>query len=209
MVRQLKYWNLFVILMAISLGVFILSCAPKARKAVGEMDTPSHHTSSGTRLLDQGKYADAAQEFDLALGLDARYSQAHTGMGQAKASQGDFTAAFDSMKLAKRYAEKKEDKVAAYVGYIRLYTMNKAADKNWLSHAVEAYQDALGVDPAAPAVYYFMGRAYKEALDFQQAGQMFVRVLELKGDYVGQADREWSLVQKIQRAMQGQKQARR
>ena len=201
--RQLKYGGLFTILMAISLGALILSCGPKARTAVGEMDTPSHHTVAGTRLLDEGKYDDALREFDLALELDKRYAQAHAGRGLAKGFLGDLAAAFDAMKSAKKYADTKEDSLAVYIGYIRLHTMNRTADKNWLSHAEGAYEDALRVDPAVPAVYYFMGRAYKEAFDLLRAATMFSKVIALKGDYVGQADREWNLVQKIQRAVPG------
>ena len=119
MIRQGKYRRILMTILAISLGVSVLSCGPKARKAVSEMDTPSHHTSAGLRLLDQERYADAAGEFDLAIQLDPRYSQAHAGMGLAKAFLGDFAAAFDSMKSAKKYAETKDDKMVVYVDYIR------------------------------------------------------------------------------------------
>jgi hypothetical protein len=48
-----------------------------------------------------------------------------------------------------------------------------------------------------------MGMAYKQSYDFNAAGQMFTKVLELKTDYIGKADAEWNFVQKVQRAMPG------
>jgi tetratricopeptide (TPR) repeat protein len=203
MIHQKKYRNILLFILIIAFGLFVVSCGPKVRKPVGEMDTPAHHTYVGVKLLDQGKYVEAAHEFDLALQLDMKYAQAHAGLGLAKAYQGDFKAAFEAMKLAKRHAASKEDKIVAHVGFIRLYTMNRAVDKGWIDKVKNEYGWALQVDPNAPAVYYYTGRAYKEALDFGQAGQMFAKVLELKGDYINEADTEWNLVQKIQRAMPG------
>ena len=48
-----------------------------------------------------------------------------------------------------------------------------------------------------------MGEAYLTALDLDQAGRMFSRVLDLNGEYVKEADGRWKLVQKIQRAKPG------
>ncbi|MBN1613574.1 MAG: hypothetical protein JW950_03815 [Deltaproteobacteria bacterium] len=203
MIHRNKYRNIWLFILMIGLGAFVVSCGPKARQPVGEMDTPAHHTYVGFKLLDQEKYAEADREFDLALQLDRKYPRAHAGKGLAKAFQGDFKPAFEAMKLAKRYAVSKEDKMAAHVGYIRLHTMNRTADKGWLDKVKDEYSWALQIDPQAPALYHYTGRAYKEALDFAQAGNMFAKVLELKGDYVGEADREWNLIQKIQRAMPG------
>jgi len=48
-----------------------------------------------------------------------------------------------------------------------------------------------------------MGIAYKTALEYGKAGDMFAGVLEIKGEYISQANAQWNLVQKIQRAMPG------
>jgi hypothetical protein len=45
--------------------------------------------------------------------------------------------------------------------------------------------------------------AYKAGLDFNMAGQMFTKVLELKSEYVAEADIQWNFLQKVQRAMPG------
>jgi len=48
-----------------------------------------------------------------------------------------------------------------------------------------------------------MGMAYKLALDFDRAGEMFKKTVELNKDMVGEANAEWALVQKIQRSAPG------
>jgi Tfp pilus assembly protein PilF len=202
MFRRTAYRNLFVIAPAVSLVLFLVSCAPKSRVAAGEMDTPAHHTSVGTKFLDQGKYDEALREFELALSLDGKYAGAHAGLAVTRASQGKMGDARAAVKDAKKYAKTEEDIVAASVAAIRVNTMDKS-DRKWFARAFDAYEEAVRADAEAPAPHFFMGRAYKENLEFDKAGQMFTRVLEIKGDYVEPADREWRLVQKIQRAMPG------
>jgi hypothetical protein len=81
--------------------------------------------------------------------------------------------------------------------------MNKANDKKWLSRAKDEYGDIVKKNQRSSAAHFFMGKAYKEAYDFNKSGQMFAKVIELKGDYTAQADSEWNLMQKIQRALPG------
>jgi tetratricopeptide (TPR) repeat protein len=75
--------------------------------------------------------------------------------------------------------------------------------RKWLDKAKDAFEDAVKIDPKSSAAYYFMGIAYRDAYIFDQSGQVFSKVIELKGDYVDQADTQWKLMQKIQRAMPG------
>jgi len=203
MLHRIRDRRLLTVLTAFAVVLLFAACGPKARQPVGQLDTPEHHTYTGVKLLNQGKYADAQREFELALQLNGKFSLAHAGMGLVKACQGDMKAGFESMKNAKKYAKTNEEKVTHAVGAIRLHTMNAPGDKGWLEKAKDAYDDAILVDPKAPAPCFFMGKAYKQALEFHSAGQMFAKVLELKGEYTGEADAEWNLVQKIQRAMPG------
>jgi hypothetical protein len=48
-----------------------------------------------------------------------------------------------------------------------------------------------------------MGKAYKYGYNFDKAGEMFKKVLDLNDQYLIEADNEWKLVQKIQRAAPG------
>lgn len=202
MIQRSNYRILLIFLVCLAVGALVVSCAPKAAKPVGEMDTPEHHFYTGMKFIDQGKYADAQAEFDRAVQLDPKFSKAYAGNGLVKAYQGDFKGADESMKKAWRYAKKDEEKVFCHVGKIRIFTMGKA-DKDWLDDAKSQFNYAIEIDPKASSAYYFMGIAYKTALDFANAGQMFRQVIDINRDYVKEADSEWNLTQKIQRAMPG------
>jgi len=200
--RRLLIGKPMLFFVVIAMTALTIACAPKARKTVSEMDTPEHHTFTGLKFLDEAKYSDAEREFDLATQLAPGYSRAHAGSALVKVYRGDFKAAFETMKKALGYAETKEDKVFVHVGYIRLHTLN-SLDKDWLKKANSEFDDAVNIDPQSSAAYYFMGIAYKTALDFSLADQMFKQVLELNKEYMKEADGEWKLTQKIQRAMPG------
>jgi len=197
--RYRKYMTLLVILM---IGAFLVSCGPKERKAASQLDTPAHHTYTGIKLMNQGKYGDAQREFELALQLNKKYSKAYAGLGLVKAFQDDFKSAFKMMKKAKSYAKSDQEKVFYHVGKLRLYTMARE-DEDWLEDAEDEFEDAIDIDPKSSAAYYFMGIGYKLALEFGKSANMFTKVLELDDEYVGEADKQWKLVQKIQRAMPG------
>jgi len=198
-----NYRNIWVFILLITAMLFTISCAPKPRTAVGEMDTPAHHVNVGMKFLDQGNLADAQREFDLALQLSNKYSQAHVGTALVKAYRNDFKGALKSMETAEDLAKTQDEKEFMKIGFIRVHTMNKANDKKWLDRAKDEYDDIVKKNPRSSAAHFFMGKAYKEAYDFNKSGQMFAKVIELKGDYTAQADSEWNLMQKIQRALPG------
>lgn len=186
------------------LSVFVLSlisCAPAPRKEVSALDTPEHHVFSGNKLIDKGKYDDAKREFELALSLDPKYSPAHAGMGLVYGFQKNFDKGYDSLKDAKSYAKSKEDKVNANVFMMRLLSMERKG--KWLEKCEDEFNDAVRLDPGASAAYYYMGKGYKVSYDFDKAGAMFKKVLDLNTKYVNEASEEWALVQKIQLAAPG------
>lgn len=213
MIRRVTSTNLLRFLLPVMICVLMSSCGPKAQKPMSQLDTPEHHVFTGLRLLDQEKFPDAAREFELALRLDPRYAKAHAGAGLVKACQGDFNGAFESLRQAEKYARSDEEKVFVLVGHIRANTISHAAclkvgteckpDEAWIRNSKDAFDRAVAIDPRAAPPYYFMGECYLTALDLDPAGRMFSRVLELNREYVGEADRRWKLVQKIQRAMPG------
>ncbi len=186
----------------VSLALIMVACGPKARVPVSPMDTPEHHSFTGLRLLDEAKYAEAGREFAAAIELAPNYSHAHTGLGLAKAYQGDLKGAAESIKSGWKYAATKEEKAFVHVSRIRLLTL-APGDRNWLQDAKREFDDATALIPGEGAAYYFMGSAYKVALEFDQAGVMFRKALDVNKEYVKEAGGEWKLVQKIQRAMPG------
>ncbi len=180
--------------------LLLVSCAPKERMTSGQLDTPEHHTYTGLKLIDQEKYADAQREFELAIQLDAKYSRAYTGMALVKIYTANFDAAWDNLKSGSKFARTDEEKLFVYVSRIQYYTQSKS-EKKWLALAKDDFDEAVKLDPKHSGAYYFMGLAYKAGLDFNLAGQMFTKVLELKSGYVDEADVQWKFLQKVQRAM--------
>lgn len=192
------------ILILLVLSAFVLSlasCAKKPRKEVSSLDTPEHHVFSGNKLLDKGKYDEAKREFELALSMNPKYSPAHAGLGLVYGYQTNFDKAYDSLKDAKSYAKTKDEKVNANVFMIRLLSMERKG--KWLDRAEGEFKAAVKLDPNASAAYYFMGKAYKVSYDFDKAGEMFKKVLNINTKYVNEASEEWALVQKIQLAAPG------
>ncbi|MBU1206477.1 MAG: hypothetical protein KKH04_06060 [Proteobacteria bacterium] len=191
--------TVFCILLA--LGVMITSCAKPPRKPEAALDTPEHHVFSGNKLLEKGDYAGAQREFVLAMQLDKKYSPAYVGLGLAFGYQNAFPTAYENMKKAKSLAQKPEDKVNAHVGMIRLYSLERK--EKWINKAEDEFEDAIKINPKSSAAYFYMGRAYKFAFNFNKAGEMFKKVLDINDKYLVEADNEWKVVQKIQRAAPG------
>ena len=202
MIRQMSIKKLVTFFMLFTAILLLISCGPKARIPTSQLDTPEHHTSTGLRLLDQAKYADAEREFKLAIELDPKYSKAYTGIALAKTATGDFTAAWENLKIGWKYAKADDEKLFVYVSRIRYFTQSKL-EKKWLDLAKDEFDYAILTDAKHAPAYYFMGLAYKAGLEFDLSGRMFAKVLELKTDYISEADVQWNLIQKIQRAMPG------
>ena len=201
------------IIMVFTAVLLIIGCGTKARVPVSQLDTPEHHVFTGMKLLDQEKYQDAEREFKLALELNDKYSKAYTGLGLTKAYQRNYLAALEHMDKAWGLAKTDEEKLAVHIGYIRVNTLSKEAcmtigtdceqDKSWLKKCLSSFNSAIELEPESSAAHYFMGMAYKTSLQYGKAGEMFAKVLEINHDYVNQADAQWNLTQKIQRAMPG------
>jgi Tfp pilus assembly protein PilF len=202
MMRRIKIKKIVSLLLLFTAVLLLVSCGPKARVPTSQLDTPEHHTYTGLRLLNQEKYADAQREFELAIQLDIKYSKAYIGIALVKTYTGDFDAARENLKLGWKYAQMDEEKLFVYDSRIRYYTQNKL-EKKWLILAKDEFDDAVKMDPKHSPAYYFMGLAYKAALEFNQASPMFAKVIDLKSDYVSEADTQWNMMQKIQRAMPG------
>ena len=179
---------------------FLISCGPKVRVAVNQLDTPGHHTFTGLKLLDQEKYADAKREFEMATQLDAKYSKAYTGMALVNIYTSNFNAASDNLALGLKNAKDTDEKLFVNVGKIRYYTLSKS-DQKWLELAKNQFDEAVVTDPKQTPAYYFMGLAYKEALEFNLSGQMFAKVIQLKTDHMADADAQLKFLQKVQLAM--------
>lgn len=179
-------------------------CRPAVRAPEAELDTPEHHVMNGMKLLKKGKIDDALRDFTRAKELDPKFSDAYVGLGLVWGHRGEFKKALDNMDLSKKYADTKEEEANTYIGLMRLYTLGKnKIDADWLEEVEEACEDAIALIPTFSAPYFYMGVAYKEAYKFNEASQQFAKVLELDDEYAADANAEYEVVQKIQRALPG------
>lgn len=177
----------------------LISCGPKARIAVSQLDTPGHHTFTGLKLLDLEKYPDAQREFSMAIELNKNYSKAYTGLALVNIFTGKFDTAAENLTLGLKNAKTDDEKLFVNVARIRYYTSNKSEQK-WLESAKSQFDEAVMIDSKHTPAYYFMGLAYKEQLQFNQAVEMFSKVVQLKTDHVADADAQLKFLQKIQSA---------
>ncbi|MGP8155101.1 MAG: tetratricopeptide repeat protein [Smithella sp.] len=177
----------------------VLSCAPKTRVAINQLDTPERHTFTGLKLLDQEKYTDAHREFKMATQLNNNYSRAYTGMALVDIFTNNFGTALDNLTLGSKYAKSDEDKLFVNIGRIQYYTISKS-DPKWLELAKNQFDEAIAIDSKHTSAYYFMGLAYKNVLEFNLASQMFTRVIQLKTNHMADADAQLKFLQKVQQA---------
>ncbi len=186
--------------------LFLFACGPKAMAPKAKLDTPEHHVTNGTKLLKSGKIDAAFREFNRAKELDPKHSPAYVGLGLVCGYKSDFIAGLENMKNAEKYARGNEQEIEANVGYMRLYIMGgEKVEKKWLKKVKARFNKAVTISSDSPEPYFYMGIAYKISYNFREAASQFVMVLELDKGYIEEADKEYALIQKIERAMPGSK----
>jgi Tfp pilus assembly protein PilF len=193
--------------------VLMVGCAPKARKAGGQMDDPPTHCKQGMKYWDAGKYAQAEEEFNLAKTLDLKYGPAYAGLALTTAKKAQDSADKEStdkgfkeaIKLADKAQElaSKEPDVYICKGIVLTMQGEGKPAKQWLDDVEKEYNKALKIDPENSEAYYRRGYCYKKAYEFSKAAADFRKVLDLKKEFTAQANEQWELVQKIERAAPG------
>jgi tetratricopeptide (TPR) repeat protein len=190
-----------IILLGVVMGLIFNGCGPKPIDQESLLDTPENHFNQGLREMKQGQLDAAMEEFDRAIALDPDYAGGYVGKGLVMAEQDNFEDALD-------WVDKGLDKDGQFVdGYIakgRILTKQRKKE-DWIKDAVKQFNKALEIDPESEKALFYMGMAYKDAYEFGPAATTFSRVIEMKGDFAGQANAEWEVVQKIQRAAPGTK----
>lgn len=184
--------------------LLVMACGPKPMAPKAELDTPMHHVKNGNKMLKTGKIDAALREFTRAKELDPKYSQAYVGLGLVHGIKGDYENGFKQLKMARKYAKGDEQKIAVHVGYMRLYILGgDKIEEDWLKKVERSFKKSIKIDPDNPEPYYFMGIAYKMSFEFEAASRQFAKVLEINKGFVQEADKEYAIIQKIQRAMPG------
>ena len=191
----------------------LVGCAPKARKAGGQMDDPPTHYKQGMKYWDQGKYAQAEEEFNLAKSLDPKYAPAFAGLALTTAKKAQDAPDQESsvkgfkeaIKLANQ-AQSLDSKIPlVFIAKAIVITMQNEGKpvKEWLGDVEKEYGKALKIDPENAECYFRRGYCYKKAYEFSKAASDFRKVLDLKKDFTAQANEQWEIVQKIERAAPG------
>ncbi len=199
----MNFKNLLFVIAGLCLLV-LSACGPKAMAPEAELDTPMHHVKNGNKMLKAGKIDAAFREFNRAKELDPKYSPAYVGLGLVYGLKGEYKNGFKHLKIGNKYADGNEQKIAVNVGYMRLFIMGKdKIDKDWLEEVESKFKRSINIDPEVSAPYFYMGIAYKMSFEFQKAAGQFSKVLDLDQEFVKEADKEYAIIQKIQRAMPG------
>jgi len=194
-IRTLKIVFSFLLIV-----LFILSgCGPKPIEKESVLDTPDNHYRQGLRSYNRGDLQGAAEEFNRATALDPDYAGGYVGLGLVEAEKENYKEALD---LVDKGIGKNKDFIDGYIAKGRILVKQAKGDK-WLDDAVKQYEKALKIDGNNEKALFYMGEAYKTAYDFDRAAGYFSDVISIKGDYAAQANSEWELMQKIQRAAPG------
>ncbi len=179
----------------------VIGCSKKVLKEESVLDTTDNHFSRGMVEFDRGNLTTAMAEFDRAKALDPNYGLAYSGMALVYAKQGDFKKAYE---FADKGIDNAEKSVDAYIIKGRVITIERKGD-DWVEDAANQFNKAIKINPNSSKAWYYLGITYKEGFVFDKSTDAFRKVIELKGDYSEEANSEWELVQKIERAKPGTK----
>jgi len=186
---------------AVVLGLLIAGCGPKPIKEESLLDTPDNHYSMGMRELGAGALDKAEAEFNRATALNPDYPGGYVGVGLVLAERGSFEKALESVDKG---VSKNAQFIDGPIAKGQILTRQKKGD-DWIESAVKQFDKALKINPNSEKALFYKGEAFKEAFKFPEAASVFSQVISLKGDYSKNANAEWELIQKIQRAAPGTK----
>ncbi|MBL8029265.1 MAG: S-layer homology domain-containing protein, partial [Fibrobacteres bacterium] len=97
---------------------------------------------------------------------------------------------------------------AAWISNGMVITMEHMVDndKDWVEDAIEQYDKVIEkLDKTNAEAYYRKGWTLKYAHRFRDAADQFRKVLDMNGAFTAEADREWKIMQDIERAAPGSK----
>lgn len=204
------FGNYLVILCALAV---IVGCA-KTRKPGGHMDTPEAHYKQGMKYWDLDQYVKAEEEFKLAQSLDPKFAPAVSGMAlttakraqNASGTEAEEEGFKDALRLADK-AQSLNDRIPeVFIAKALVLTMKyegKEDPQEWLRKVEREYSKAIELAPGEAEAYYRRGYCYKKAYEFQQAAADFKKVIELGKRFTREANEQWEIIQKIERAAPG------
>ena len=181
----------------VSILIYISACAVKP---ASDLDSPEYHHKAGMRHVEMGQYNDALTSFNRATDLDKKFAPAYAGMGIAHAN-------LKNRKDAKKFANKAEGLAGKDPDVLtlcaRVWIDLRHQEKKWYKDAEKLLKKALKRKKNHEGATYYTGELYLYQYEFNQAEDQFRKVVEMKGEYSGKADKMWQMSQKIVRAMPG------
>ncbi|GMR04823.1 MAG: S-layer homology domain-containing protein [Thermodesulfobacteriota bacterium] len=212
-----KYFLFFAALVLI----IVSGCAkPKIRCASPE-DNPAHHYLRGMELLEASDLTGARAKFERSLLCDEKFSPSYGGLaivdgldGAAAGGAGEKLAdsAYRGLKKAGKLSKTPEEVFAWRLARMRVNTALKPG--KWLKKVERDFNKAakIKVDEKKLIYYrdsgaapYFMGLAYLEGGEFEQARIRFNDVLKAgaTGKWNGPADLGWKKADRALRSLGG------
>ncbi|HON57985.1 MAG TPA: S-layer homology domain-containing protein [Smithella sp.] len=188
--------NYYRFIFCIFVLLVISACGKKALTPTSQLDTPGHHVYTGLKLLELGKYSDAKREFQMASKIDPLYSKSYTGMALVQMAMGNPALAWENLDLGLKSVRSEEDRLFVNVAKIRYHTFQKS-EANWLDLSKKQFEEAIALDSKHAPAYYYMGLAYKEALEFDLAAQMFAKVMDQKTEHMTDAKEQTDFLEKV------------
>jgi Tfp pilus assembly protein PilF len=204
--------KIILLLAAVSMLMF-LGCSKETRKSESILDNPEMHISMGMKFFNEGSYEEAKKEFDDAIKIDWKKEDkagAYAGLGMYYAVKGDKKKAFDNAKEAISLNGKLPLANTCY-GRTIMFANRGIDGDEWIEDAYKFFDKAIKLadeqrdNKALAEAYYFKGISAKYAYKFGKAKDSFAEVVKMKGLYATEANREWEIVQMIERARPGTK----
>jgi len=202
------------VLLIVGLILNFVGCGPKPIKEESVLDTPENHFSRGMVEFDRNNLNAALNEFQRAKALNPDYPEAYAGMALVYAQQGvlskdkkvseeNFDKAYE---FVDRALDKNDNSYESRIIKGRIITMERKGEtEEWVKDAVKEFERAIKINPNNPKAHYFLGLTYKDGFQFREAANAFSKVISMKTAYAKEADEEYALVQKIERAAPGTK----
>ncbi len=147
-------------------------------KAVSLLDSDEQaekyeiYNNRGNNKIEQAKYKDAIEDFNLAIAVDGNNVKAYSNRGIAKTHLADFLGAFDDYSIV---VKKSPENYQSWYnrGLLRLEEMKDAKG------SIEDFSQAAKLNPKNGVIYYQRGRAWNMLKNRSSACDDFFRSVNL------------------------------